>query len=382
MNRHQPALPVRSTSASHRTVRERGFTLVELLVVITILAMLVALLIPAVQAARNAARRTTCLNNEKQLTTAVLNYVTSKQKFPPMFTAQPNWSRAGTAQAVGWVPSILPYIEQNEYYRLYQSDQLFRQPRLEAEVLICPSRAPTNSPAPLCYVVNGGATDLVRNNEPMDYIDNGVFFDEFTPTQGLGVKKTPPIDLAYLSSNDGTSKTILLAENNDARDWYRLPVTPTAYQPFPPGNGTNPPGQSWWNAITWMQPDKPPGAPATWGTQGDASTNMILGREAQLGSNPEDKTHGRPYSDHSGGFHVAFADGRVQFMSIDVEYRVYCLLMSPVSATAKYTGAPTSPNNNISIPGDIGKVIIYPAGTAWHDAAGNLKLLTDADLNP
>ncbi len=347
MNRLSPALFVRSTSPWRQPGSERGFTLVELLVVITILAMLVALLIPAVQMAREAARKTQCLNNEKQLALGIVNYATTKQKFPPMFTAQPNWSGGGaTIPAVGWVPEILSTIEQNEYYRLYKSDQLRDQliagQTLEVEVLNCPSRAPVlNSKAPLSYVVNGGVSDGLVNANPknqMDFVENGVFLDEYTPKAFGIMKNTAPIDLSYLSSHDGTSTTILLAENMDALDWYPPLLNPSDPQPRQPG--TPAAGQSSWNAITWMQPE---GAGPNWGTKQDSAlptgTAGLLGRPAPLGSAKNDKINGRPLSDHSGGgFHVAYADGGAQFMSSDVEYRVYCLLMSPDSSNAKYTG--------------------------------------------
>ena len=83
-----------------------GFTLVELLVVIAIISLLVATLLPAVQSAREAARRTQCLNNLKQLQLAVLNYETAHQAFPPGAT------RSGAV----WSAFILPFLEEQAIY--------------------------------------------------------------------------------------------------------------------------------------------------------------------------------------------------------------------------------------------------------------------------
>jgi prepilin-type N-terminal cleavage/methylation domain-containing protein len=95
----------------------RGFTLVELLVVIAIIGVLVALLLPAVQAAREAARRIQCANNLKQIGLGLHNYHDTYTKLPPALWANPNGS-ALDDDGFGWMVSILPYIEQQPLFNL------------------------------------------------------------------------------------------------------------------------------------------------------------------------------------------------------------------------------------------------------------------------
>src|SRR5579871_2814212 len=96
-----------------RAKRNRGFTLIELLVVVAIIAVLVSLLLPAVQQAREAARRTQCKNNMKQLGLALMNYESSYGVFPPekiTFIA---------TSAQSWTTMVLPFIDQQPLYDAY-----------------------------------------------------------------------------------------------------------------------------------------------------------------------------------------------------------------------------------------------------------------------
>src|SRR5690349_11847041 len=112
-----------STAAAGR----RGFTLVELLVVIAIIGILVALLLPAIQAAREAARRATCTNNLKNLGLAVLNHHDSHKHFPvSMGYLLEGGEAPGVDQpCVGWILNVLPQLEEQGLYDQFQQGGAF-----------------------------------------------------------------------------------------------------------------------------------------------------------------------------------------------------------------------------------------------------------------
>ncbi len=133
-----------------------GFTLVELLVVITIIGILIALLLPAVQAAREAARQAQCMNNLKQLALACLQHE-EKYKFFPTGGWGCNWvgdpnCPMGKSQPGGWVFCILPYIEQDALASLGAGQTFMSAGYLAAQaqriqtplaVMNCPTRRPS-----------------------------------------------------------------------------------------------------------------------------------------------------------------------------------------------------------------------------------------------
>src|SRR6476646_2594215 len=120
-------------------IRRTAFTLVELLVVIAIIGVLVALLLPAIQAAREAARRSQCQNNLKQIGLAIQQHADAKKVFPMGRNQFDQW-------AVSWAFYLLPYMEETTIYNSYKPTARDDDPtnaatmRTPIETLACPSR--------------------------------------------------------------------------------------------------------------------------------------------------------------------------------------------------------------------------------------------------
>jgi prepilin-type N-terminal cleavage/methylation domain-containing protein len=174
--------------------RRIGFTLVELLVVIAIIGILVALLLPAIQAARESARRSQCLNNLKQIGVAYQNYHDSYRKFPfsgdngPTGCCSPD---PGQLHRYSWPFHILPFIEQKSVYEFGLDQANYSQlQKTIVPTFYCPSRR-----SPILY----------KNLAKCDYsLSRG------SGNNGIAIQALPSVGMAEVL--DGTSNTLLAAE--------------------------------------------------------------------------------------------------------------------------------------------------------------------------
>jgi prepilin-type N-terminal cleavage/methylation domain-containing protein len=202
----------------------RGFTLIELLVVIAIIAVLVALLLPAVQQARAAARTSQCRNNLKQIGLALHNYVSSHQRFPPGSTSdveQGGWITNPSARHIhSWQSMILPYIEQSTVHNQidFNLSSMHAVNRPAASQIIsayrCPSYSgPQFSDAP--SYTRFSPKYATTNYVAMGASDIGHIYGQnsglFAPDGTIyPLSNTRPADVT-----DGLSNTILVVETRE-----------------------------------------------------------------------------------------------------------------------------------------------------------------------
>jgi len=215
-------------------IQRRGFTLVELLVVIAIIGILIALLLPAVQAARAAARRTKCRNNLKQLGLAVHNYIDANGRFPVGCTYQnPSNAHNSNDYGVNWIIAVLPFFEgtnlQNDFNlnRPINHNDNRRARGLQPENLVCPEDPnPTDkfvddggNWARGSYAANG-SNDRMSNCRPGG---NG-----WRDPNRRGLMAVNVALGALTEVKDGTSNTLMISEvkigltNRDRRGTWAM----------------------------------------------------------------------------------------------------------------------------------------------------------------
>ena len=324
----------------------RAFTLVELLVVVAIISMLIALLLPAVQMARESGRRTQCANNQKQLSLALLNYESVHKRFPGYANFLGEFERQGdkmpipdaegSLQDVTWVTMILPQLERADLAKRWMDQRVVmsEKPTQNLPILTCPSNPPSEVNAegtPLAYAVNCGLLDFTPVMPPCedrdirafhDTADTAVFFDHgsmwptgdsakaFTPNPPKN-HKINSVD--YINQHDGTTNTVLLSEKVNGGNWKEQMCNQLGAPPKRPWRVEDDVCIRWaaHDCATATIPESDPINAAKKGGGGDA-----------------------PSSRHPGGVMASFCDGRCQFVSESLDYLVYQHIMTPDSESA------------------------------------------------
>jgi prepilin-type N-terminal cleavage/methylation domain-containing protein/prepilin-type processing-associated H-X9-DG protein len=354
-------------------MRHRGFTLIELLVVIAIIAILIGLLLPAVQKVREAAARMTCSNHLKQIGLACHNYESATGYLPPSYILDFNFPPASAADphlAHGWGTIILPYVEQENLQKLFDQQRSFYHPvnaaavRTPVKLFTCPStpvtareytgsfsilgpgipytaaagdyapndlinepgtRAPFNYPA---------GTNLQSALVPVLRIGNSPFAAALRPgLAAIGLRENSN-GRKIMEISDGTSNTQMITEDAGRPTLF---IKGRAYSQASLARLDG--GWADLNSEYGLDGADPAGPPAN---ATDADLRAYISRQGTCPMNCHNNNE--TYSFHTGGANHVFADGSVRFVRESIAIQVYGALITAQGGGA--TQAEISPTTD------------------------------------
>ena len=308
-----------------RLTRSFGFTLVELLVVIAIIGVLVALLLPAVQAVRESARRMQCTNNLKQLGLALHNFHDTNKIFPAARDQLGTSPSLSTLWVASWTPHVLPYIEQQGLYQQYRLDRTWDDASTNGAAngpitknvptFTCPS-APARNTRPANSQranIDYAATSERQANNPFLNATQASAVEVADPNyigvlgHNVLVAVNPPVhrlaNRRMATITDGTSNTFLLAECAGRNTYWWM----SKRQATTVSNGP------WGQANARLQIGGCDPANVNYPT----SNNNVAGPKAINCIN-----HKEIYAFHPSGANVCFADGSVRHMQANLDLNI------------------------------------------------------------
>lgn len=354
------SLRINTSCTIRQQHRRRGFTLIELLVTISIIALLMSLILPAIQNSRESARRMQCANRLRNVSVAMQGWLATHDRFP----AAGYWGgdavldKTNPSPHHNWVVELLAYLDRQDLADRWDHSLLMGDypnadlAKLHLPVLVCPSDFTTNGEGDLSYALNGGIGESIYRSGVHDCITDP--FYNLIDLNGNGLT-CQPLNADEPSPSDREIYYKLGLFFNENYKYTGSPGyqgTTRHHRPATIIDGMSNTLMIVENLRTGFDPHRSGVNHQTWATA-DARKNRVYfshqlctANNCSAGNVDFSKANSGtqainsglpvaegdspwPNSSHPGGVNVAFADGRVQFLSESIDGKVYVNLFTP-----------------------------------------------------